>query len=87
MRLRGLLLACACVVAIAAAPAAVAEPSTYPATDANGVPTNRSGGPVTTINGIPCTAGHYGTCFSFAQNQPGRQPPRARVGGSPTVRN
>lgn len=87
MWLRGLLLGGVCIVAIAAAPAAVAEPSTYPATDANGVPTNQSGGPVTTINGIPCTAGHYGTCFSFAQNQPGRQTPRVTVGGSPTVHN
>jgi hypothetical protein len=83
---RGLILAGLCAAAIASTPAAFAEPAPSPNTDANGVPTNQSGGPVTTINGVPCTAGHYGTCFSFAQNQPGRESPRVTVGGSPTVR-
>jgi len=72
MGLRGLILGGVVVAAIAGAPAATAEPAPAPPVDANGVPTNQSGGPVTTIFGVPCTAGHYGTCFSFAQNQPGR---------------
>jgi hypothetical protein len=84
---RRLILGGLCAASIVTAPAALADPSTYPGTDANGVPTNQSGGPVTTINGVPCTAGHYGTCFSFAQNQPGRQTPRVTVGHSPTITN
>ena len=86
MGLRGLILGGVVVAAIAGAPAALAEPAPAPPVDANGVPTNQSGGPVTTIFGVPCTAGHYGTCFSFAQNQPGRGNPTTSVGGSPTVR-
>jgi len=89
MWLRGLILCGVCAAAIAGAPVAIAEPAPFPLppVDANGVPTNQSGGPVTTIFGVPCTAGHYGTCFSFAQNQPGRETPRTSVGGSPTVTN
>ncbi len=87
MWLRGAILGGLLAAAIASAPAAVAEPVPYPPVDANGVPTNQSGGPVTTINGVPCTAGNYGICFSFAQNQPGRATPRVTVGGSPTVTN
>jgi hypothetical protein len=83
---RRLILAGLCAAAIATAPVSFADPTIYPNTDANGVPTNQSGGPVTDINGVPCTAGHYGTCFSFAQNQPGRETPGSTVGGSPTVR-
>jgi hypothetical protein len=85
MWLRGLILGGVVAAAIAGAPVAMADPT--PPVDANGVPTNQSGGPVTTIFGVPCTAGHYGTCFSFAQNQPGRANPRTSVGGSPTVTN
>jgi hypothetical protein len=85
MRFRGWILGGLCAVAIASAPVAVADPAPFPPVDTNGVPTNQSGGPVTTINGVPCTAGHYGTCFSFAQNQPGRGNPTVTVGGSPTV--
>ena len=55
--------------AIAAAPTAAAQPtgddSGYePYGD--GVPTVISGGPVPTMNGVPCVAGHLGTCVSIA---------------------
>ncbi|WP_163683900.1 hypothetical protein [Mycolicibacterium gadium] len=77
-----------CAALIATAPAALAEPTPgYPATDANGVPTNRSGGPAPTMNGITCTGGHYGVCFAMAQSQQPRRTPRVTVGHSPTVRN
>jgi hypothetical protein len=69
-------------VAIAFAPVAGAEPA---ATDPTG---NRSGGPVPTVNGVPCVAGHLGTCLSFQQNQPpaANPVPQSSVGHSPTVR-
>jgi hypothetical protein len=51
----------------------------------NGAPTPVSGGPVPTMNGVPCVAGHLGTCTGFAQNQPRPTRPRASVGRSPTV--
>jgi hypothetical protein len=86
MRLRGLIVAGACAVAIATAPGALADPTTYPETDANGVPMNRSGGPAPTMNGIPCGA-HYGVCFSIAQSQQARRTPRSIISHSPTVRN
>ena len=78
-----------CAAAIAAAPTAVAEPtgdnSGYqPYGD--GVPTVVSGGPVPTMNGVPCVAGHLGTCVAFAQNQPPSRTPLTRVGHSPTIR-
>lgn len=76
-----------CAAAIAATPVSVADPVTYPDTDLNGVPMNRSGGPVPTMDGIPCVGGHYGVCFSFAQNQPVPKKPQATVGHSPTVTN
>jgi hypothetical protein len=38
------------------------------------------------MNGVPCVAGHLGTCTGFAQNQPRPTKPRASVGHSPTVR-
>ena len=76
-----------CAGLIATAPTALAETPGYPATDANGVPTNRSGGPAPTMNGITCTGGHYGVCFAMAQSQQPRRTPRATVGHSPTVRN
>ncbi len=68
-RLRRLILIGVCTVAIATAPAAVAEPSGdnsgyQPYGD--GVPTVISGGPVPTMNGVPCVAGHLGTCVAFA---------------------
>jgi hypothetical protein len=51
----------------------------------NGAPTVISGGPVPTMNGVPCVAGHLGTCTGFAQNSPGRRVPHSSVGHSPTV--
>jgi hypothetical protein len=51
----------------------------------NGAPTVVSGGPVPTMNGVPCVAGHLGTCTAFAQNQPRPTTPPASVGHSPTV--
>lgn len=85
--LRALIAGAMWAIAIIAAPAAAADPVTYPDSDANGVPMNRSGGPVPTMNGIPCVGGHYGVCFSFAQNQPVPKKPQATVGHSPTVTN
>jgi hypothetical protein len=69
-------------VAVAVAPAAVAEPSDSDSTQV------RSGGPVPTVNGVPCVAGHLGTCLSFLQNNPPEANPvvRSGVGHSPTVR-
>ena len=67
--MRRLLLVGVCAAAIATAPTAVADPaggnSGYePYGD--GVPTVISGGPVPTMNGVPCVAGHLGTCVSMA---------------------
>ncbi len=75
--------------AIAAAPTAAAQPtgddSGYePYGD--GVPTVISGGPVPTMNGVPCVAGHLGTCVSIAANQPPSRTPLTGVGHSPTIR-
>jgi hypothetical protein len=75
------LLATCCAVLIAVAPTASADDeSAY-----NGAPTVASGGPVPTMNGVPCVAGHLGTCTGFAQNSPARKTPRSVVGHSPTV--
>jgi len=52
----------------------------------NGAPTVISGGPAPTMNGVPCVAGHLGTCTGFAQNSPSRRVPQSTVGHSPTVR-
>ncbi|MDV3130342.1 hypothetical protein M1247_35935 [Mycobacterium sp. 21AC1] len=69
------------VLAVVFAPAASAEPADR---DPTGV---YSGGPVPTVNGVPCVAGHLGTCLSFEQNQPSARPtPRTGLGHSPTVR-
>ena len=65
------------------APTVVAEPLEQ--NGYNGAPTVVSGGPVPTMNGVPCLAGHLGTCTGFAQNQPRPTKPRASVGHSPTV--
>ena len=76
-----------CAAAIAVAPNAGASPT--PDSDADTsreVPAVISGGPVPTMNGVPCVAGHLGTCIGFAQNQPRHRIPRATVGHSPTVR-
>jgi hypothetical protein len=72
-----------CAAALVAAPTARAEPSGN--NGYNGAPTIVSGGPVPTMNGIPCVGGHLGTCTGFAQNQPRPTKPRSSVGHSPTV--
>jgi hypothetical protein len=69
----------AVVLAVAPAASADGDPG-Y-----NGAPTVVSGGPVPTMNGVPCVAGHLGTCTGFAQNSPGRRTPHSAVGHSPTV--
>ena len=73
-----------CAAVLISAPAAGAEPLDQ--NGYNGAPTVVSGGPVPTMNGVPCVAGHLGTCTGFAQNQPRPIPARASVGHSPTVR-
>lgn len=72
-----------CAAALFAAPIVNAEPLDQ--NGYNGAPTPVSGGPVPTMNGVPCIAGHLGTCTGFAQNQPRLTKPRASVGHSPTV--
>lgn len=72
-----------CAAAVIAAPTATAEPSD--SNGYNGAPTVVSGGPVPTMNGVPCVGGHFGTCVGFAQNQPKPTKPRSSVGHSPTV--
>lgn len=52
----------------------------------DGVPTVISGGSVPTMNGVPCVAGHLGTCISMAQNQHPPRRPSTGVGHSPTIR-
>jgi hypothetical protein len=76
-----LLMGC-CAAAIVAAPVVGAETTDN---GYNGAPTPVSGGPVPTMNGVPCVGGHFGTCVGFAQNQPPRMQPRSSVGHSPTV--
>jgi hypothetical protein len=72
-----------CLVAVVMAPTARAEPSGN--NGYNGAPTIVSGGPIPTMNGVPCVGGHLGTCIGFAQNQPRPTKPRSSVGHSPTV--
>jgi hypothetical protein len=84
-----LLLATVCAAAISTAPTAAADPaggnSGYqPYGD--GVPTIISGGPVPTMKGVPCVAGHLGTCVSMAQNQSPPRKPSTGIGHSPTIR-
>jgi hypothetical protein len=57
-----------CAAAVAVAPVSGAAPMDQ--NGYNGAPTPVSGGPVPTMNGVPCVAGHLGTCTGFAQNQP-----------------
>lgn len=84
-----LVVAALCVAAAAAGPTAAAQPggdnSDY-APYGDGVPTVISGGPVPALNGVPCVAGHLGTCISIAQNQPPPRKPSTGVGHSPTIR-
>jgi hypothetical protein len=83
MHLRRSLLVGVAAAAVIATPSAAAEPLDQ--NGYNGAPTVVSGGPVPTMNGVPCVAGHLGTCTGFAQNQPRPTKPRASVGHSPTV--
>ncbi len=70
-----------CAVAVALAPMATADDdAAY-----NGAPTVVSGGPVPTLNGIPCVGGHLGICTGFAQNSPSRTAPRSYLGHTPTI--
>ena len=80
LRMSTYLAACG-ALAIGLAPAAAADA----ALDPTG---NRSGGPVPTMNGVPCVAGSLGVCLSFQQNQPPMRTsvPQSGVGHSPTVR-
>jgi hypothetical protein len=75
-----------CAAAIAIAPIAAADPSDVDTP--GGGTTVISGGPVPTVNGVPCVAGHLGTCLGFLQNHPpyADPQPRSTVGHSPTVR-
>ena len=87
--MRRLLLVGVCATAIATAPTAAAEPAgdnSNFAPDGDGVPTVISGGPVPTMNGVPCVAGHLGTCISMAQNQSPARKPSTGIGHSPTIR-
>ena len=87
--MRHVIIACACAAAIAAAPPAAADPAGGNAgyePYGDGVPTVISGGPVPTMNGVPCVAGHLGTCVSMAQNQPPPRKPSTGVGHTPTIR-
>jgi hypothetical protein len=72
-----------CAAAAISTPTARADPSD--SNGYNGAPTVVSGGPVPTMNGVPCVGGHLGTCVGFAQNQPKPTKPRSSVGHSPTV--
>jgi hypothetical protein len=78
LRMSTYLAACA-VVAISLTPAAGADA----AFDPTG---NRSGGPVPTVNGVPCVGGGLGACLSMTQNRPPTSVPQSGVGHSPTVR-
>jgi hypothetical protein len=86
---RSILIALCAAAITTTAPTAMAEPSgdnfNY-APYGDGVPVVQSGGPVPTMNGVPCVGGHLGTCISFAQNQPPPRRPSTGVGHSPTVR-
>ena len=67
--MRRFILVAVCTAAITTAPTSAADPaggnSGYePYGD--GVPTIISGGPVPTMNGVPCVGGHLGTCISIA---------------------
>ena len=87
--MHGVSAAALCAIAIATAPAAAAEPATDNSEFApygDGVPTVVSGGPVPTMNGVPCVAGHLVTCVAMAQNQSPPRKPSTGIGHSPTIR-
>jgi len=75
----GTYLAACGALAICLSPAAAADA----AFDPTG---NRSGGPVPTVNGVPCVGGSLGVCLSMRQNGPPTSVPQSGVGHSPTVR-
>ena len=75
----GAFLAACGALAIGLSPAAAADA----AYDPTG---NRSGGPVPTVNGVPCVGGGLGVCVSMRQNRPPASVPQSGVGHSPTVR-
>ena len=62
---------------------ATAQPSGDPGY--NGAPMQDSGGPIPTLDGVPCVASNLGVCSSIAQNRSGPSVPRSRVGGSPSI--
>ncbi|WP_418003632.1 hypothetical protein ACNO8X_00110 [Mycobacterium sp. PDNC021] len=78
----GTYLAACGAVAIGLSPAAAADAAAFDPTG------NRSGGPVPTVNGVPCVGGSLGVCLSFRQNRPPMvtSVPQSGVGHSPTVR-
>ena len=72
---------------LAASGALVIGLSPAAAADAAFDPTgNRSGGPVPTVNGVPCVGGGLGACLSMTQTRPPTSVPQSGVGHSPTVR-
>ena len=72
---------------LAASGALVIGLSPAAAADAAFDPTgNRSGGPVPTVNGVPCVGGGLGACLSMRQNRQPTSVPQSGVGHSPTVR-
>jgi len=75
----GTYLAACGALAIGLSPAAAADA----AFDPTG---NRSGGPVPTMNGVPCVGGGLGACLSMRQNGSLTSVPQSGVGHSPTVR-
>jgi hypothetical protein len=89
--MRRLVLIGICAAAIACAPTAVADPAGAGGNSGyepygDGVPTVISGGPAPTMNGVPCVAGHLGTCISMAQNQSPPRKPSTGIGHTPTIR-
>lgn len=85
--MRRVVVAGICATAIATAPAAAADPSDGGFEPYGpGVPTIVSGGPMPSMNGVPCFGGHLGTCMSLGQNQPPPRKPSTGVGHSPTIR-
>lgn len=44
---------------------------------------NYGGGGVPSLNGIPCTPQHYGTCIGMSQNQVPRTTPHSTLSHSP----
>ncbi len=79
LRMGTYLVACG-ALAVGLSPSAAADTAAFDPTG------NRSGGPVPTINGVPCVGGGLGVCLSMQQNRPPTSVPQSGVGHSPTVR-